>query len=471
MVCFLNRGDLDKFFNPRSVAIIGATHKEGKVGRVILENFIKRFKGRIYPVNPKYGEVLGLKCYRNVKEIEDEIDLAVIAIPAPAVPQVMKDLAEKGVKAVIIISGGFRETGTEEGRRLEEEIGRIARENNIRVIGPNCLGIYDNWTGVDTFFLPDEKMKRPPRGEISFISQSGAFASALLDWMALHNIGISRAVSYGNKIDVDDVDLLEYFAEDEKTGIIIMYLEGLREGRGREFIEVARRVSMRKPIVIYKAGKTSRGGMAAASHTAALAGNYAIYRAAIKQAGLIEAMSFDEIMDLAKILLTQPLMKGNNVYVVTDAGGVGVMLTDALTMQGFNMPRTPPELREELKRILPPHCIVENPIDLTGDTDDERYIMVLERLLPRDDVHAVVVVALPQVPGIKGSIIDYLVEAKEKYGKPIITIMIGSEEAEKFKSKLEDNGIPAFESPERAAVALRALYEYSMFRIRHGGEK
>ncbi len=461
---------LDKFFNPRSVAIIGATPKEGKVGRVILENFMKRFKGRIYPVNPKYDEILGLKCYKNVKEIEDEVDLAVIAVPAPIVPQVMRDLAEEKVKAVIIISGGFRETGTEEGKKLEEEVKKIASENNIRVIGPNCLGIYDNWSGVDTFFLPDEKMKRPPRGRISFISQSGAFASALLDWMALHNIGISRAVSYGNKIDVDDIDLLEYFAKDDKTGLIIMYLEGLKPGRGRKFIEIARKVSLKKPIVIYKAGKTSRGGVAAASHTAALAGNYEIYKAAIKQAGLIEALSFDEIMDLSKILLTQPLMKGNNVYIVTDAGGVGVMLTDALTMQGFNIPRTPSDLREKLREILPPHCIVENPIDLTGDTDDERYIRVLELLLPREDVHAVVVVALPQVPGIKGKIIDYLVDAK-KYGKPIITIMIGSEEAEKFKSKLEDNGIPAFESPERAAVALRALYEYSMFRMKYGGEK
>ncbi len=459
---------LERFFDPKSVAIIGATSKPGKVGRVILENFKKRFKGKIFPVNPKYDEILGLKCYKSVKEIPEPVDLAVIAIPAPIVPSVMRDLAEKGVKAVIIISGGFRETGTEEGARLEEEITEIARKASIRVLGPNCLGIFDNWSGVDTFFLPDEKMKRPPRGPISFISQSGAFASALLDWMAHHGIGLSRSISYGNKIDIDDVDLLEYLGRDEKTGIIIMYLEGLKTGRGRLFINVARRVSLKKPIIIYKAGKTSRGGLAAASHTAALAGNYQLYKAAIKQAGLIEALSFDEIMDLAKTMLTQPLMKGGRVYIVTDAGGVGVMSTDALTMQGFDVPRTPPDLKEKLRSILPPHCIVENPIDLTGDADDERYIKVLEILLPREDVDAVIVVALPQIPGLKGKLFDYLIEAK-KYGKPILVIMIGSEEAEKFKEYLEDNGIPVFESPERAAVALRALYNYSIFKRKHGG--
>ena len=454
---------IEKFFNPNSVAIVGASPKPGKVGNVILANFKRRFKGRIYPVNPKHEEIMGLKCYPSIKDLPETPDLVVIAIPAPKVPQVLRDAGEKGVKAAIIISGGFRETGTEEGKRLEEEIVKISKEYGIRILGPNCLGIYDNWSGVDTFFLPDEKMMRPPKGKISFISQSGAFASALLDWMAYRNIGISRAISYGNKIDVDDVDLLEFLAKDDKTGLIIMYLEGLKPGRGRLFIDKAKEVVQKKPIVIYKAGKTSRGSTAAASHTAALAGNYAIYKAAIKQAGLIEATSFDEIMDLSKILLTQPLMKGRKVYVVTDAGGVGVMLTDALTTEGFILPRSPEDLKQELRKVLPPHCIVENPIDLTGDTDDDRYKVVLDILLPRDDVDAVVVGALPQVPGITSKLADYLAEAR-KYGKPIIAISIGSKEAERFKDLLEDKGIPVFESPERAARALRALYLYSKIR-------
>ncbi len=462
---------LEKFFNPRSVAIIGATVKEGKVGRVIVENFKKRFPGKIFPVNPKYEEVLGLKCYKSVKDIPEPVDLVVIVVPAPVVPTVLREAGEKGVKAAIIISGGFRETGTEEGRRLEEEVARIAREYGIRVIGPNCLGVYDAWSGVDTFFLPDEKMRRPPRGPISFVSQSGAFASALLDWMAYYNIGVSKAISYGNKIDVDDVDLLSYLEKDESTRLIIMYIEAIKPGRGRLFMETARRVAASKPIVVYKAGKTSRGGKAAASHTAALAGNYNVYRAAFKQSGIIEAESFDEIMDLSKVLLSQPLMRGRRVYVVTDAGGVGVMLTDALTREGFEMPTTPPELKEELRSILPPHCIVENPIDLTGDADDERYRVVLERLLPKSYVDAVIVVALPQIPGMSFRLVDYIHDLWSRYRKPLLAISIGSEEAVKFKEALEAKGIPVYESPERAARALKALYIYSQYKIRSGAEK
>ncbi|MEM4748585.1 MAG: CoA-binding protein [Thermosphaera sp.] len=457
---------IEKFFNPESVAIVGASDKPGKVGKVILENFVKKFKGEIYPVNPNYESIMGLKCYKKVSELPKAPDLAVIVIPADGVPEVLEDLGEKGTKAVIIISGGFRETNTPRGEMLENKVKEIASKYGIRIVGPNCIGIFDNWSGVDTFFLPEEKMKRPPRGHVGFISQSGAFASALIDWMAYNNIGVSRAVSYGNKVDVDDVDLLKFFKDDEKTKIVLMYLEGLKTNRGKEFIRVAREVVKVKPVVIYKAGKTSRGSMAAASHTAALAGDYSLYKSAIKQAGLIEADSFDDIMDITKILLTQPLMKGNKVYIVTDAGGVGVMLTDALTTQGFELPRTPPELKEELKNILPPHCIIENPIDLTGDTDDERYMKVLEKILPRSDVDAVVVVALPQVPGIRGAIADYLIESKKKYGKPIIALAIGGEKAKKISEKLESGGVPVFESPERAAKALKALYTYSMIKKR-----
>ncbi|ADV64450.1 CoA-binding domain protein [Desulfurococcus mucosus DSM 2162] len=457
---------ITRFFNPSSVAVIGATPREGKVGRVILENFTKRYRGRVYPVNPGYDEILGLKCYRSIRDLPEAPDLAVIAIPAPGVPEVLRELGEKGCKAAIIISGGFRETGTPEGERLENEVKEIALKYGIRIIGPNCIGIYDSWSGVDTFFLPEEKMKRPPKGYVAFISQSGAFASALMDWMAYNNIGVSRAVSYGNKVDVDDVDILEYLASDEKTRVILIYLEGLKDGRGRAFLEAARKVSTVKPVLIFKAGKTGRGSLAAASHTAALAGDYSVYKSAFKQAGIVEVESFDEMMDAVRILLDQPLMNGNRVYIITDAGGVGVMLTDALTSQGFELPRTPPDLREELRRVLPPHCIVENPIDLTGDTDDERYMKVLEKVLPRGDVDAVVVVALPQVPGIKGSLVEYLIEAKKKYGKPIIAVSIGGEEAVKIARRLQENGITVFESPERAAKALKVLYTYSRIKMK-----
>lgn len=459
--------DLHKFFYPTSVAIIGATPKEGKVGRAILENFIAKFKGKIYPVNPQYDEVLGVKCYRSIKELPESPDLGVIVIPAPRVPETVRELADKGCRAAIIISGGFRETGTPEGAALEEELIKTSLRHGIRIIGPNCIGVYDNWSGVDTFFVT--KMKRPPRGYVAFISQSGAFATALMDWMAYHGIGVSRAISYGNKIDVDDVELLEFLGDDDKTKVILMYIEGLKEGRGRAFIETAMRVSLKKPIVIYKAGKTSRGSQAAASHTAAMAGDYAVYKVAFKQAGLIEVESFDEMMDVVRILLDQPIMRGNRVYVVTDAGGVGVMLTDSLTSVGFELPVTPVDIKEKLKKILPPHCIVENPIDLTGDTDDERYMKVLELLAERDDVDAIVVVALPQVPGLKGSFVDYVIELKRRINKPIVALTIGSEASIETARKLQEGGVTVFESPERLAKALKALRTYSLYISRKKG--
>ncbi|MEZ0394356.1 MAG: CoA-binding protein [Desulfurococcaceae archaeon] len=456
---------LDSIFRPSSVAIVGASPKPDKVGGVILENFVKRFRGEIYPVNPKYDEVRGLKAYPRVSAIPSAVDLVVIAIPAKGVPEVLEDAGRKGAKAAIIVSGGFSETGTEEGVKLERSIIEIARKYRVRVLGPNCLGVFDNYNGVDTFFLPDEKMRRPPKGGVSFISQSGAFASALLDWMALHGVGISKAISYGNKADIDDVELLEYLGEDETTKVIVIYVEGLKPGSGRRFVEAARKVIKRKPIVVYKAGKTPRGGVAARSHTAALAGEYSVYKAAFRQAGLVEAMSYDEIMDFVRVLSTQPLMKGRNVYIVTDAGGLGVMLTDALALEGLEVPRTPEDLRSRLRSALPQHCIVENPIDLTGDTDDERYMTVLEEVLQKDYVDAVAVVALPQVPGLRGKLYEYLVEAKERYRKPLVVISIGSERSQEISKFLESRGVPVFESPERAARALAALYAYSRIRL------
>ncbi|MEM1641226.1 MAG: CoA-binding protein [Desulfurococcaceae archaeon] len=460
----VEHASLTKFFYPESVVIVGATPKEGKVGRAILENFVLKFKGRIYPVNPHYDEVLGLKCYRSIRDIPETPDLGVIVIPAPSVPDALSELGEKGTKAVIIISGGFRETGTSEGELLEDKVIKISREYGIRVIGPNCIGVFDNWSGVDTFFTT--KMRKPPRGYVGFISQSGAFATALMDWMAYYGIGVSRAISYGNKIDVDDVELLDFLGEDDKTKVILMYVEGFKPGRGKALLNVARRVVKKKPVVVYKAGKTGRGGRAAASHTAALAGDYGVYRAAFKQAGVLEAESFDEMMDMVRILLDQPLMKGNRVYIVTDAGGVGVMLTDALTSNGFEVPLTPPDLREQLRKELPRHCIIDNPIDLTGDTDDERYIRVLDVLVRREDVDAIVVVALPQVPGIKGTFVDHIVKLKNEFEKPIVALTIGSEIAMETARKLQEGGVTVFESPERLAKALKSLYQYSLIKRR-----
>jgi len=276
----------------KSVAIIGASNKEGKVGNIILKNFIKRFKGKIFPVNPKYKEIFGLKCYPTVLDISEDIDLAVIAIPAELVPEVVKQCSEKGVKYCIIVSAGFSEIGRKD---LEKKI--LKYKGNMKIIGPNGMGIYDPYSGIDTFFVDESRVPRPPKGKIAILSQSGAIALALMEWLALHDIGVSIIVSYGNKIDMDDVDFLKLFKEDENTKIIFMYLEGLKEGRGREFIKIAKELYEKgKRIVVLKSGKSRRGKVAISSHTASMAGEYEIYKFAFKQAKIIEAKNTEDLL-------------------------------------------------------------------------------------------------------------------------------------------------------------------------------
>ncbi len=456
---------LGLFFNPKSVAIIGASETPGKIGRVILENFAKKYKGAIYPVNPKYDEILGFKAYKSVREIPEKVDLAVIIVRAQLVPGIMDDLGAKGIRAAIIVSGGFSEIG-EEGAILESQVREKALKYGIRVIGPNGLGIYNAETGVDTFFLPEERMKRPPPGRIALISQSGALAAAVLDWAAFKGIGISKVVSYGNKIDIDDVDLLEYFEHDDDIDIILFYVEGFKPSRGRKFIEITRRVVAKKSIIMVKGGKTPAGAMAATSHTAALAGTYEVLRAALRKAGVVEVESIDELFDASKCLLSYRELKGDRVAVITNAGGMGVLATDALYKKGFKIPRLSNELQSKLREKLPFHCVTVNPIDLTGDTDDERYRIVFEDILASAEIDAVVVIALFQIPTLTLRLADYIIEAKQKFGKPIIAVSFGGVFTAEFAKRLEKAGIPVYESPEKAARALRVLREYAFLKKR-----
>jgi len=282
-------------FDVKSVAIVGASPKEEKVGNIILNNFLKIFKGKIFAVNPNYKEISGIPCYPSVKDIPEDVDMVVIAIPAKSVPQVIKDSVEKGVKLAIIISAGFSETG-EEGKKLEEEIINIAK-GKLRIIGPNGLGVYDPYNGIDTFFVREEKVPRPPKGKIAILSQSGAIALALMEWLALHNIGVSKIISYGNKIDIDEIDLLYELKDDPNTKCVFMYIEGLKEKRGREFLKAAEEfIKARKIIVALKAGKTKRGQSAVSSHTASLAGDYEVYEFAFKEVGIIEAKNMEDLL-------------------------------------------------------------------------------------------------------------------------------------------------------------------------------
>ena len=465
--------ELKPFFEPKAVAIIGATNKKGKVGNVIFENFKRNkelgiFKGNIYPVNPKLDEIEGYKVYKSVKELPDDTDLAVISIPAPFVPATMKDIAEKGIKAVIIITGGFGELG-EEGKKLEREIYEIAEANGIRVIGPNCVGVYVPDTGVDTVFLPEEKMDRPKSGPIAFVSQSGAFAAAMLDWAALAGIGIGKMVSYGNKIDVDDADLMDYFIYDEQIKVVTFYIEGVKDGR--KFIEAAKRITKVKPVIALKSGRTEYGAKAASSHTGSLAGADVIYDAVFKQTGIIRAEDFEHMFDTAKAFAKCKLPKGDRVGIITDGGGAGVMASDAVAKFGLRMAQLSEETLNFLKENFPPHAVAGNPTDVVGDTDAQRYKIAIEAFVNDPNVDAILVIVLFQVPLLnEEEVIEILADYAKKSEKPIVAVAMGGRKTEHYAKLLEEKGVPVYPTPERGVRALADLVRYVKYLEKVKGE-
>ncbi|AMQ17744.1 acetate--CoA ligase family protein [Thermococcus peptonophilus] len=467
--------ELKPFFEPKAVAIIGATDKKGKVGNVIFENFRMNkergiFKGKIYPVNPKLDEIEGYKVYHDVKELPDDTDLAVIAIPAKFVPATMRDIAEKGIKAVIIITGGFGELG-EEGKRMEQEILEIARANGIRVIGPNCVGVYVPDTGVDTVFLPEEKMDRPKSGPIAFVSQSGAFAAAMLDWAAGEDVGIGKMVSYGNKIDVDDADLMEYFIHDDEIKVVTFYIEGVKDGR--KFMDAARKITKVKPVIALKSGRTEYGAKAASSHTGSLAGADTIYDAVFKQTGIIRAEDFEHMFDLAKAFaaLGHKLPKGDRIGIITDGGGAGVMASDAVARFGLKMAELSDETIKFLKENFPPHAVAGNPTDVVGDTDAERYRIAIEAFTKDPNVDAIVIIVLFQVPLLEEEkIIEILADYQKKSDKPIVAVAMGGRKTDRYARMLEERGVPVYPTPERGVRAMAGLVRYAEYLRKVKGE-
>lgn len=459
---------LEAFFKPKSIAVIGASRNPEKIGYQLLKSLIDvGYEGRIYPVNPKADEILGLKVYPNVMSIKDEVDLAIIAVPAPSVPEVMKEIGIKGVKCVVVISGGFKEVGGE-GVKLEEEVKSIAKEYGIRLIGPNCIGVYDPHNKVDTLFLPRGKALRPVKGEIAFISQSGAMGVAFMDWLAMEGIGLSCFVSYGNKADVDEVDLLEYLMYDEKSKVIAMYVEEV--SRGRDFIEIARRVSMIKPIVAIKAGRTSEGAKAVSSHTGALAGRDDIVDAAFKKVGIIRAYDTHELFDYARALATGRVAWGDRIAIVTDGGGAGVMATDKLTDEkrgvGLKLAELKRETIRELKKYLPPFAIPHNPIDLTGNATPEMYKNVLDIVCRDENVDGIIVIVLIHPPMMDESIVDKISEVYKSMDKPILIAATGGEPTQRILKMFQERGIPSYPEVERTVKAMRCLVDRGRYLIK-----
>ena len=459
--------ELKPLFSPKTIAVIGASEKEGSLGRAIMNNLLSiKFPGKIYPINIKGDTCFGLKMYRSVLDVDGKIDLAIIIIPARAVPTVLEECVKKGVKSAIIISAGFSEAG-EEGKKLEEKVLSIAREGNIRVLGPNCLGIYNPRSKIDLIFNPPDRQQKPGPGKIAFLSQSGAFGAAILDFMAEENIGISSFVSYGNAMDITESTLLEYFAEDPETSVITMYIEGVKDGRA--FVEVAKRVVPKKPIIVLKAGRTEAGARAAKSHTGSLAGADAVYDAAFRQLGIIRAISMDDLFIKAKALSLQPPAKGDRIAIVTNGGGVGVMASDAIELEGMKVAELSSETIKKLKEVLPPHASPYNPIDILGDADYIRYSNATKLALSDPNVDGVIVLIIPQSPALEHQkLVESLVDIIKSQEKPVTIAIPGGDISKRVSEEFEKHEIPTYKTPEDAVMAMKALVLYGYALKKYG---
>ncbi|MFW5898636.1 MAG: acetate--CoA ligase family protein [Candidatus Saliniplasma sp.] len=458
--------NLNSMFEPESVAVIGASNEGGKVGNAIMKSMKRKYKGDVYPINLNESKVLGLEAYESVMKVEGNIDLAMIAIPAEFVPQAVRECGEKGIENVIIVTAGFREAGQVE---LEEEVVEIAKEHGVRFIGPNCLGIYNSKNDLDTIFNPPERQARPKKGSVAFLSQSGAFGAAMLDWFSESDIGISKFVSYGNRAGLDEADFIEYLNEDEETDVITYYIEGLKDGR--KFMKAAEKCS--KPIVALKSGRTSAGSNAAASHTASLAGNDEVYDAAFDQSGILRVKTVREMVVVLRTLTTQPPAKGNKIAIVTNGGGVGVMCADSLAWNDLELTDFTKKTCDRFKKaveegIIPDHSSLNNPIDIVGDAPSERYEAAMEIVLEDENVDALIVAFLFQSPAIEEDIVSKTAGMK-KYGKPIVAIAPGGEYTHKMGKKIEDQGIPVYETPEEGVEAIRGVVEFGDISISKNG--
>jgi len=445
---------LDNFFQPNSVAVIGASRDPEKLGYAVLNNLKEGgFEGPLYPINPKAEEILGLEAYESVLDIPDPIGLAIIVVPAKIVPHVLRECGEKGISAVVIITAGFREAGRE-GLEQERELIEIAKEYDLRLIGPNCLGVIDTETPLNATFAAG----MPPRGPIAFMSQSGALGTAVLDLAMAGRVGFSKFVSLGNKADVSETDLLRAWGDDTHSRVILIYVEGLPDGQ--EFMDVARKVTRNKPVVAIKSGVTKSGSRAVSSHTGSLAGSEEAYKAAFKQAGVIRAGSMEQVFDYALGFAYQPPAKGNRVGIVTNAGGPGILATDAVEHAGLEIPRLSNETVQALKEYLPGAASAANPVDVLGDALADRYEHAIELVLDDPKVDSLLVIITPQAMTEIEKTAHAIGRLSENAEKPILACFMGEARVDAGIRVLREYGVPNYPYPERAAATLAAIDSY-----------
>jgi len=445
---------LDAFFRPKSVAVVGASRDPEKLGYAVLANLKEGgYPGRLCPVNPKADEILGYKAYPSVLDIPDPVDLAVLVIPYPHVPAALEQCGQKGVPAAVVISAGFREAGLE-GLAREMELIETAHKYRMRLIGPNCLGVIDTSTPLNATFAAG----MPPKGPIAFMSQSGALGTAVLDMAMAGRIGFSRFASLGNKADVSEIDLLEAWGNDADSRVILIYVEGLPDGQ--KFIQVARQVTRHKPVVAIKSGVTASGSRAVSSHTGSLAGSEAAYKAAFEQAGVIRAPSMEALFDYARALAYQPPLKGDHIGIVTNAGGPGILATDALEHAGLEIPRLSPETAEALSAYLPGAASVANPVDVLGDALADRYEHAIRLVLDDPQVDGLIIILTPQAMTEIEQTAHAVGRMAQGAEKPVLGCFMGEARIEAGIDVLWQYGIPNYPFPERAAAALAAMSAY-----------
>ena len=449
--------NLDKIFNPKSVAVVGASDEEGTVGYILMKNLAgSNYTGKVYPVNIRKKEVLGLKAYQSVEQLPETVDLAIIATPAKTVPDVVEQCGKAGIIGIIILSAGFKEIGLE-GKALEDKILQIQKKYSLRIIGPNCLGIIH----PDISFNATFSGKMPKSGNLAFISQSGALGSAILDWALHENIGFSHFVSLGSMIDVAFGDLIDYFGTDPKTKSILMYIEGIVDAR--KFMSAARHFARTKPIIVVKAGKFTESAKAAASHTGSLTGEDMVYDAAFKRAGMVRVDEVNDLFNSAEVLGTQPLPKGPNLAIVTNAGGPGVMATDSLLARGGSLAKLSQKTMDELNSILPHYWSRGNPVDILGDARAERFTKVVDLCLDDENVDGILIIYAPQAVANPAEIAKGIVDlwkSKSFHNKTILTCFMGFGEVEEANRFFNQNNVPTYSTPEQAVKAYMYMYQY-----------
>lgn len=445
---------ISPFFNAKGVAILGASTNPKKLSYGILENLLTYgYQGGVYPVNPNAESILGRKAYASISDVPDPVDLAVVVLPVTIIMETMREIGERGIKTVVIITGGFKELGPE-GAETEKSVKKLAETYGMRVIGPNCVGTIDVRTGLNSTFIKGV----PPAGPIAFISQSGAICGGVIDFIINSKIGFSHFASLGNEMDVTETDMLEFFAEDENAKVIAMYVEGIQDGP--RFMQVAREVSRKKPIVFLKAGKNDAGAKAVSSHTGSLAGSYAAYQSALKQSGVIEVSTINELFNLAWALGSQPLPKGNRVAITTNAGGAAALAADSLDFNGFELAKISTEIQARLREKLNPSAQVSNPVDMLGSVSPEDYLWSLGNLDQDEGVDVLLPILVPQALVDTAGVAKAWVEIGNQTKKTLLSCLMGERSTKEAGQILNLNNVPVYTFPDQVGPVLKGMCEY-----------